>query len=65
MNNSKRFDVMYGINFPQRIAQNLTQNELDAFLNARGLEARNERAIGQVLHEVQALEPFKWMALGK
>jgi hypothetical protein len=52
----KRFDVMYGTRFPQRIAQNLTQTELDVFLKARGLVAKNERPIGLILHEVQAVE---------
>lgn len=52
----KKFDVMYGVRFPQRIAQSLTQSELDAFLKSRGLVAKNERAIGLILHEVQAVE---------
>jgi len=49
----KRFDVMLGVNFPQRIAHNLTQAELVALLAERRMTITTERAIGLILHEVQ------------
>lgn len=47
-----RYDVMFGVNYPMRVLQWATADEVNAHLTRTGCAIVSERKIGIVLHEV-------------